>query len=151
MWINHHYKYIHIYYIFYIYTYFPSLLSLPPASCLTPLGDQRAKLGSLYYTAASCSLLSILHIIVHICQCSCLSLPYPLFPLLYPQVHSLLQHLHYFSANKFISIIFLDSIHTCWYTIFVFFFSFWLTLLCIAGSRLLHITTIDPISFLPMT
>ena len=51
--------------------------------------------------------------IVYICQCYFLSLSYPLFPALCPPGLSLCLHLRFFSANRFISTIFLDSLYMC--------------------------------------
>ena len=81
---------------FYIYS--PSLLSLPPNSLSHPSrSSQITRLGFLCYTASS-HCLSILHIIVYICQCYFLNLSHPYLPLLCPQVHSLHLCLHSFHA-----------------------------------------------------
>ena len=50
-------------------------------------------------------------------------------------------HLHCCPANKFISTIFLDSIYM--HYIQYLFFSFWLTSLCIIGSRFIHLIRTD--------
>ena len=49
--------------------------------------------------------------VVYICQCYFLNSSHMLLPQLSPQVHSLLLCLQSFSANRFISTVFLDSIH----------------------------------------
>ena len=72
------------------YIYTPSLLSLLP---LLPRShsyrfSQSTSLGSLCYTAASHSL-SVLHMIVYVCQCHFLKSPHPFLPPLCPEVHSL--------------------------------------------------------------
>lgn len=74
-------------------------ISPPCLSSPTPFHSYRSsqsnRLGSLYYTAASCQL-SILHMIVCVCTyiymyiCYFLNLSYPALPLLCPPVHSLL-------------------------------------------------------------
>ena len=66
-----------------------------------------ARLGTLCCIAASHQL-SVLHVIVYICQCYSLNLSHPLLPLLCPQVHSPCPHLPSFPANSFISTIFPD-------------------------------------------
>ena len=50
---------------------------------------------------------------VYIHQCYFLNLSYPLLPPPCPQVHSLHLHLHFFSVNRFISTVFLDSVSMC--------------------------------------
>ena len=90
------------------YTYMASLLS--PYS--TPLGHQNARLGSPCYIENSHQL-PILHMVVCICLCYFLLSSHSHLPLLCPQVHSLYPCLHSFSANRFINIIFLDSIYIC--------------------------------------
>ena len=77
--------YICYIYIYYIYIYFlslepPSLWSLSP----TPLShssrwSQDARLGSLCYISTS-HYLSVLHMIVYICQCYFLNSSHPLLP-----------------------------------------------------------------------
>ena len=64
-----------------------------------------------------------------------------------PQVHSLYLCLYFCAVNGFISTSFLDSIY-----IWIYEYSFSLsdTSLCVTGSRLIHITTTDSISFLFM-
>ena len=84
---------------------------------------------------------------VHICQwqCHCLSSSHLLFIPLSPQVHFLHLGLCSCPENMFTSAIFLDS-HmriNIWYL----FFSFWLTSLCITGSRFIHYNRLRFISF----
>ena len=57
----------------------PSSGTFLPLPRLTPLGHHSAELRSLCYTAASLEL-AVLHRVVHICQCYCLSLSHPLLP-----------------------------------------------------------------------
>ena len=114
----------------YIYPHIPSLLSLPPAlpSLSHPSRwSQSTELISLCYAAASHQL-SILHLVVYICQCYSLSTSQPLLPALCPQVHS--QHCHLYSCptTRFISTIFLDSIYMRQHTVFVFLFLNYFTL-----------------------
>ena len=79
-----------------LYIYIPSHLSLPPNSLSHPSrSSQITRLGFLCYIASS-HCLSILHIIVNICQCYFLNLSHPYLPLLCPQVHSLHLCLHSF-------------------------------------------------------
>ena len=60
------------------YTYVPSLLDLP-ATFHTSRLSQSPRLSSLYYTATSHQL-SVLHMVIYICQCYSLSLSHPLLP-----------------------------------------------------------------------
>ena len=89
-------------------------LSLEPPSRLPPhptsLGCHRALDCSLCHTADS-HWLCILHMVMYMFPCYCLSSSHPLPPTLYPQVSSLCLHLYCCSANRFINTIFLDSIH----------------------------------------
>ena len=73
-----------------------------------------------------------------VCHCYLLNLSQPLQ--LCPQVHLLRLCLYSCLANRFISIIFLDSIHIC-VNIWYLFFSFWLTSFCVTGSRSIHFIT----------
>ena len=85
-----------------------SWASLPPSHpCRS---SQGSKLASLGYTAASRQL-SVSHMIVYRCQCYFLNLSQPLLPLMCASVHSLHLCLHFFSLNRLISSIFLDSIY----------------------------------------
>ena len=68
-----------------------------------PLGSQR--LGHDWATSLSLS------VSMYMFPCYCLHSSHPLLPLLCPQVCSLCLHLYSCPANRFISIIFLDSIH----------------------------------------
>ena len=66
------------------YTHITSLLSLPPLpSSHTSRSSQSAKLGSLCYTTTSHQL-SLLYMIVYICQCYFLHLSHSFLPPLYP-------------------------------------------------------------------
>ena len=74
--------------IIYIYIYIPSLLSLlllPPPH--PSRSSQSARLGSLGYIATS-HLLSVLHMVVCICQCYFLNLSHLHLLPLCPHVHS---------------------------------------------------------------
>ena len=62
------------------------------------------------------------HLIAYTCWCYFLHSSHPLPPALWPQVHYVRLHRHSISANRFINIIFLDSIYVCQYTLFVFLF-----------------------------
>ena len=94
-------------------TYIPSLLRLPP---LLPTHPSRSSsstgLDSLCHITVSHQL-SVLHRIMYRCWCYFLHSSYPLLLLMGPQVHSLHGRLYSFSANRFIRIIFLDSIYMC--------------------------------------
>ena len=73
-----------------IYIYIPSILHLPPLPPSYPSrSSQSARLGPLCYLATSHQL-SILHMVVYICQCNFLNLSHPHLPPLCPQVPSLL-------------------------------------------------------------
>ena len=84
-------------------SFIPFLLRLPPHQSGS---SQSTRLSALCYAAASYQL-SILYMVIYICQCYCLSFPHSLLPLLCPQVHSLHLCLYSCSANRFISTIFL--------------------------------------------
>ena len=114
-----------------------SLTPLTPSHCSSL--SQSPSLSSLRHIANS-HWLSILHIVVYMFSCYCLNASHPLLPILCPQVCSLYLHLHYCPANRFSSIIFLDSIYMHYYMIFV---SLFLTSLYIMGSRFIHLIRID--------
>ena len=125
----------------------PSLLSLPQTPPPHPRSSPSTKLSFLCYTTAS-HRLSILHVVVSRCHCYSPNLSRPLIPLLCPHVHSLHLHLSSCPANRFSSTSFLDPIYIC-INIWCLFFSFWLTSLCITGSRFIYLTRTDSIhSFL---
>ena len=75
----------------------------PSRSSLSP------RLGSLCYTAAS-RLLSILHVIVYICQCCFLSLSYTLLPAVSTRSFSMSVS-PFLLLNRFIRTVFLHSIY----------------------------------------
>ena len=80
----------------------PSQTSLPPATPSHPSRlSQSTRSSFLCYTAASHQL-SVLHTVMYMFQCYSLNLSYPLLSLLC---------LYSCFANRFISIIFLDSVH----------------------------------------
>ena len=124
------------------YTHIPSFVSLPPLPSSDPSRSlQCARLSSLCHTAASHQL-SAFHMVVCICQCYSLNSSHALLSPLCPQVCSLRLRLHSFPANRFISTVFLDSIHMLMHiyiqAMFVFLF---LTLLRITGSSFIPLTT----------
>ena len=89
--------------------YIPSLLSLsllPPIPPLEVIIEGQTGLPVLLSKFP----LTILHIIVYLCQCYFLSLSHHLLSTQCPKVHSLGLHLHSFSTNMFISYTFLDFI-----------------------------------------
>ena len=77
---------------------------------------------------------------IYMFQCYSLNSSHPLLTPLCPQICPFCLHLYSCPANGFISMIFLDSIYTCQYMIF---FSFWITSLCITGSRFIHFIRTD--------
>ena len=98
---------------------------------------------------ASCirlSLVIVLHMVIYMFQCYSLKSPHPLLPLS-PKVCSLLLCLLCCPVHRIVNIIFLDSIHICWYTVFVFSLSD-LTSLCVIGSRFNHFFRTDSNVFL---
>ena len=101
-------------------------LPLEPPSYLpthpTLLGCQSPSLSSLRHTANS-NWLSISQMVVRMFPSYCLHLS-----LLCPQVCFLCPCLHCGPANRFCTIIFLDSIHMCSYEILVFLFLTYITL-----------------------
>ena len=125
----------------------PSFWVSPPPS--TPSHTSRLSqstgLSSLCYTANS-HWLSILHMVTHVSVLLSQFVPPSASPAV-SEVCSLCLCLYSCPANRFISIIFLDSIYMRYYMKFVFLF--WLTLLCITGSRFIHLTrTYSKVSFL---
>ena len=91
------------------------IIHIPPPSWAslfsshsTPLGHHR--LCSLCYTATSHQL-SILHMILHLYWCDFLHLSHSLPQSLCPQVNSLHLCLGFLFANRFINIVFIDSIY----------------------------------------
>ena len=113
----------------YIDPYIPSRGSIPlPPSLSHPSRlSQSTKLISLCYAVASHQL-SVLQLVVYICQCYSLTMSQPPLPPRCPQVRS--QHLHLYSCptTRFMSTIFLDSIYMCQHTVFVFLFLTYFTL-----------------------
>ena len=102
-------------------------------------------LGSLCHRANS-HWSSLLHMVIETFQCYAVNSSHlPLSPL-HPQACSLCLCLHWCPANRFISAIFLDS-YIC-INIWYLFFPFWLTLLCIIGSRFIHFTRTDSTALL---
>ena len=71
---------------------------------------------------------------------------HPTLPCACLHVHSLCLHLYSCPANRFICVIFLDSIYVA-LTYHVFHY---LTLLCVTDTRSIYITTDEPILFLFM-
>ena len=107
------------------------------ASCLSnPQVITEHQTGIPCYRATSHQR-SILHLIVYKCWCYFLHSSHSLPPRLCPQVCSLHLYLHSFPIDRFIDTIFLDSI--CVNVVYLF-FSFWLTSLCITGSKFIHLT-----------
>ena len=119
-----------------IHIFPPSWVSVSPPS------SQTSELPMLY----SCFRLSVLHMAVYICQCCTLNSSHTFPPPLCSQIHSLHLHLYSHPANRFRNTIFLDSMCVC-VNIGYTFSSFWLTSLCIADSKFIHITN-DPVSLL---
>ena len=93
--------------------------SLPPPLSHPSRWSQSTELISLCYAAASHQL-SILHLVVYICQCYSLTMSQPPLPPLCPQVRSVGLRLYSYPATRSISTIFLDSIYMRQHTIFVF-------------------------------
>ena len=83
----------------------PSYLSLPSSLSHPSRWSQSTELISLYYVAASHEL-SILHLVVCICQCYSHFAPAYPSPSVCPQIHSLCQHLYSCSAPRFFWTIF---------------------------------------------
>ena len=114
----------------------PPCLSSPPRP---PLGCHRAGRWGPCVTRKP-PWLSVSHAIVHVCPCYAPSSSH-LSSLLWPRVCSLRLRLHCCPASSFMRTIFLDSIHMHSYTIFVFLFV--TDLLCIIGSKLIHLIRTD--------
>ena len=77
------------------YTYIPALVRPPPFPSPCPArSSQSTRLGSRYHTAAS-RWLSVLHLIVYMCQWGFLYVSQPLLSPLDPQVHFPCLHLHF--------------------------------------------------------
>ena len=93
----------------------------PPTPSHSSRLSQSTRLSFLHQRANS-HLLSILHMVRCMFPCCSLHSSHPLLPPLCPEVCSLCLCLHCCPAKRFISIIFLDSIYMCQYTVFVFLF-----------------------------
>ena len=83
----------------------PSPLPIP-----SPLDHHRGSGWAPCYAAIS-QQLSILHMVMYICQGYFLHSSYFLLPPLYPQVRSLCLRLHSFPVERFINSVFLDSMY----------------------------------------
>ena len=119
-----------------MYTYIPisppSCISLLPSLSHPSKWSQSTKLVSLHYAVASHQL-SILHLVVYICQCHSLTssqliLPTPcaLKSILYIYVFSPVLPLG--SSERFVVVVVLDSIYMCQHMVFVFLFLTYFTL-----------------------
>ena len=98
-WISH---------IYNIYTYIPSLLRFPPTSTPHPtVLEHRVELPVLHSDIP----LALLHMVMYMLQCYSLDLSHPLPSLLCLQVCPLCLCLYSCPVNRFISTIFLDSMH----------------------------------------
>ena len=82
----------------YIYMSWASLCWPPPIPPLGHHSGHQAGFSVLHIVISN--KLSILHRIVHMCQCCFLNLSHPLLPLLYPQGCSLYLHLSFFPVYK---------------------------------------------------
>ena len=132
-----------------IYMSPPSWASLPPSTPSHPCRlSQSPCLSSLSHIANS-YWLSIVHVLVCMFSFYSLHLSHPLLPTA-PHVHKsfLCLRLHCCPANTFISTIFLES-NICVHIKYSF-FSFWLTSLCVIGSRFVHLISTDSNVFLFM-
>ena len=117
----------------------PPFWTPPPP---TPPYPSRLSQSTSFVCPTSCirlSLVIVLHMVIYMFQCYSIKSPHPLLPLS-PKVSSLLLCLLCCPVHKII--IFLDSIHICWYTVFVFSLSD-LTSLCVIGSRFNHFLRTD--------
>ena len=136
------------------YVYLHTLSRVPlPYPNSTPLGgsSQSSKLSSLCYTVAAHQL-RVSHMVVCICLCYSLNPSPPFLPPLCPKVCFLLLYLHssipLFPTCKQINQNHFSRLHI--YTL-IYNIHFSLShLLYMTGSRFIHITTTDSISFLYM-
>ena len=119
-----------------IHIYSP-LLSLPPTPSHSSRLSQSTQLSSLWYST-TLDQLSVLHMVLYICQCYSLNLSHPLLPSLCPKVHSLCLCPYFHPTSRFISTIFLDSTYVHQYMIFVFLFLTYFTLYNRLQVRPLH-------------
>ena len=125
MLISHNCICVYMYMYVYIYTH---RLPLEPPTPIPPLQViTEGQLGSLSCIATSHQL-SILHMMVYMCQFYSLKSSHPLHPPLCPQVLSVCLHFCFFSVNSIFSTVFLDSIYMHKYAIFVFLFLTYFTL-----------------------
>ena len=107
----------------YIYHHIPSLLRLPPTLPISPLQSQSTELISLCIAAASHQL-SILYLVVYICQSYSLNSSHLTHPLLHVRKSVLyvcifIPVLPLGSSETFF---FSDYIYMCQHTVFVFLF-----------------------------
>ena len=125
----------------------PFQTSLPSASPSHSSACHRAPVWVPWVTQQT-SIGYLFYIRYYKFPCYCLHTSHLLPPTLppRPQVCSLCLFLHCCPENKFISATFLDTIIciSIWYL----YFSFWLTSLCIIGSRFVHLIRTDSNAFL---
>ena len=130
-----------------MYTYSPSLLSLPPThphstpwvitEHLTELTVPYSHFPLALHSARGCVYVSVL-----LSQCVLHSCP----PSPCSHVHPVCLHLCPCLVNRFICTIFY-ILHIC---INIWYLFFWLTSLCMTDFRSIHITIDDPVSFIFM-
>ena len=122
-------------------------MSLPSGPFLpSPTPSQPSRLSgstglsSLHHTNSHQR--SILLIVMYMFPCYSLNLSCLLLPPLGPEVHSLCLQFHCCPANRFISTIFLDSIHVLIYSTCLF-----LTYFTLLGPRFIHLIRTDSNAF----
>ena len=102
--------------------YWSGMPFLPPGDLSDPGFKPKspALAGRFFTSSTTWETLSILHMVMHICQSQSPSSSLPPLPPLCPHVGAL--HLHIYSCppDRLISTIFLDSIYMHYYMIFVF-------------------------------
>ena len=122
----------------------PSRTSLPPPTLSHPGGCHRAlALGSLRHRADS-HWLCILHMVMYMSQCYSLKSSHPILPLLSPKVCPIRLSLLSCPMNTIVSIIFLDPILMCSYTIVVLL----VLTYSITDSRCIHLMRTNSNAFL---
>ena len=117
---------------------------LPPHPI--PLGCPRAPaLGALLH-ALNLHWSSLLHMVMYMFHCYSLKSSHPRLLSLSWKVCSVRLCLLCYLACRIVATVFLNSIYRHWYKYLSF--SFWLTSLCITGSRLIQLISTDSNAFL---
>ena len=137
----------------YIYTNQPWVYMCPPSRYpshlpphLIPQGCPSALALSVLFHALNLDWSSTSHIVIYIFQCYSLKSSHPCLLPQSPKVCSLYLCLFCYHVCRVVLAIFLNSIYMC-VNILYWYFSFWLTSLCIIGSSFSYLIRTDSNAF----